>query len=119
MGPFEITKKDVTIVCGTERFSFDESWLTKISTVFRDMIENCDVGTPEFKEDSFKPESIATLKNILEQKRIKVKEITSDLALFAIKYVSIVLLKVKPFSQKSRIIDHNLNLGKMWKFGQF
>ena len=87
MGPFEITKKDVTIVCGTERFSFDESWLTKISTVFRDMIENCDVGTPEFKEDSFKPESIATLKNILEQKRIKVKEITSDLALFANKYV--------------------------------
>ena len=92
LGPFKPTNKVVTIICETEKFSFDQSWLAKISTVFSEMFENCDVGNPEFKVDGDKPESFKTLKNLLEQKRIKVGDITSDLALFANKYVHIISL---------------------------
>ena len=87
LGPFQPTNKVVTIISGSQKFSFDQSWLAKISTVFSEMFENCDVGNPEFKVDGDKPDSFATLQNILEQKRIKVGYITSDLALFANKYV--------------------------------
>ena len=92
LGPLKVTNKIVTIICGTQRFSFDKSWLAKISTVFCDMFENCNVGNAEFKVEGDKPESFTTLKNLLEQKRIKVGDITSDLALFANKYVHIISL---------------------------
>ena len=90
LGPFKPTNKVVTIICGSQKFSFDQSWLAKISTVFSEMFESCVVGNPEFKVDGDKPESFKTLKNLLEQKRIKVGDITSDLALFANKYVHII-----------------------------
>ena len=92
LGPFQPTNKVVTIICGSQKFSFDQSWLAKISTVFSEMLESCVVGNPEFKVDGDKPDSFATLQNILEQKRIKVGDITSDLALFANKYVHIISL---------------------------
>ena len=92
LGPFQPTNKVVTIICGSQKFSFDQSWLAKISTVFSEMFESCDVGNAEFKVEGDKPESFTTLQNLLEQKRIKVGDITSDLALFANKYVHIISL---------------------------
>ena len=92
LGPFDITSKieDFTIVCGSYRYSFDKTWLAKISTVFSAMFENTNSGMPESMEDSFKPQTIATLKKILEKKNVKVEDITSELALFAEKYVLLI-----------------------------
>ena len=90
LGPFKPTNKIVTIICETQNFSFDQSWLAKISTVFSEMFESCDVGNAEFKVEGDKPESFTTLKNLFEKKTIKVEDITLDLALFANKYVLLV-----------------------------
>ena len=78
LGPFQPTNKVVTIICGSQKFSFDQSWLAKISTVFSEMFENCDVGNPEFKMDGDKPESFTTLKNLSEKKIIKVLSDTAS-----------------------------------------
>ena len=104
----EISRNDIMIsVQGTE-FGFNKKYLSNISSVFKEMFENCsennEIDGKLTLPDETTIKTMTTFTSLLKNDRIKIEEITTDLYIFAEKYDIPCLLKFC-----SQILGNNLN----------
>ena len=104
----EIFSNDITISVQGKEFGFNKKYLSNISSVFKEMFENCsennEIDGKLTLPDETTIKTMTTFTSLLKNDRIKIEDFSTELYIFAEKYDIPCLLKFC-----SQILGTNLN----------
>ena len=104
----EISRNDIMISVQGKEFGFNKKYLSNISSVFKEMFENCsennEIDGKLTLPDETTIKTMTTFTSLLKNDRIKIEDFSTELYIFAEKYDIPCLLKFC-----SQILGNNLN----------